>query len=85
MTKGAGARFIVVRHGETEWNVATRIQGQTDSNLTPAGLAQADAIGARLARERFDAIIASDLGRAWNCGADRGAFAPAGDGRSAAA
>jgi probable phosphoglycerate mutase len=65
MTKRAGARFIVVRHGETEWNVATRIQGQTDSELTPAGLAQADAIGARLARERFDAIIASDLGRAW--------------------
>jgi probable phosphoglycerate mutase len=58
-------RFIVVRHGETHWNVATRIQGQRDSDLTPAGLAQADAIGARLARERFDAIVASDLGRAW--------------------
>jgi len=57
-------RFIVVRHGETEWNVATRIQGQTDSDLTPAGLAQADAIGRRLARERFDALIASDMGRA---------------------
>lgn len=57
-------RFIVVRHGETEWNVATRIQGQTDSDLTANGLAQAEAIGARLARERFDAIVASDLGRA---------------------
>jgi len=65
VTKRAGARFIVVRHGETEWNVQTRIQGQTDSELTPAGLAQADAIGKRLARERFDALIASDLGRAW--------------------
>ena len=60
----AGVRFIVVRHGETEWNVATRIQGQRDSELTSAGLAQADAIGKRLARERFDAIVASDLGRA---------------------
>ena len=57
-------RFIVIRHGETQWNVATRIQGQHDSALTPAGLAQADAIGVRLARERFDAIVASDLGRA---------------------
>jgi 2,3-bisphosphoglycerate-dependent phosphoglycerate mutase len=60
----APTRFIVVRHGETHWNVATRIQGQHDSELTPGGLAQADAIGARLARERFDAIVASDLGRA---------------------
>lgn len=57
-------RFIVVRHGETHWNVETRIQGQRDSALTAAGLAQADAIGERLARERFDAIVASDLGRA---------------------
>jgi probable phosphoglycerate mutase len=57
-------RFIVVRHGETRWNTETRIQGQKDSDLTPEGLAQAEAIGRRLARERFDAIVASDLGRA---------------------
>jgi probable phosphoglycerate mutase len=57
-------RFIVVRHGQTVWNTETRIQGQTDSDLTEEGLAQADAIGRRLARERFDAIVASDLGRA---------------------
>lgn len=57
-------RFIVLRHGETEWNVAARIQGQLDSPLTPAGVAQAAAIAGRLARERFDALLASDLGRA---------------------
>jgi probable phosphoglycerate mutase len=57
-------RFIVVRHGQTVWNTETRIQGQTDSDLTAEGLAQADAIGRRLARERFDAIVASDMGRA---------------------
>ena len=57
-------RFIVVRHGETVWNTQTRIQGQTDSELTADGLAQAEAIGRRLAREKFDAIVASDLGRA---------------------
>lgn len=57
-------RFIVVRHGQTVWNTQTRIQGQTDSELTAEGLAQADAIGKRLAREKFDAIVASDLGRA---------------------
>jgi probable phosphoglycerate mutase len=57
-------RFIVVRHGETQWNVERRVQGSGDSPLTPGGLAQAEAIGRRLARERFDALIASDLGRA---------------------
>ena len=57
-------RFIVVRHGETVWNTETRIQGQTDSDLTAAGLAQAEAIGRRLGRERFDVLVSSDMGRA---------------------
>jgi probable phosphoglycerate mutase len=57
-------RFIVVRHGETQWNVERRIQGARDSALTAAGLAQADAIGKRLAHECFDVLISSDLGRA---------------------
>jgi 2,3-bisphosphoglycerate-dependent phosphoglycerate mutase len=57
-------RFIVVRHGETQWNVESRIQGQGDSPLTAAGRAQAEAIAARLAAERFDVLVASDLGRA---------------------
>ena len=57
-------RFIVVRHGETQWNVEQRIQGHGDSPLTRRGEAQADAIAARLAEERFDALVASDLGRA---------------------
>lgn len=57
-------RFIVVRHGETAWNIASRIQGQGDSPLTPKGEAQAEAIATRLARERFDVLVSSDLGRA---------------------
>lgn len=57
-------RFIVVRHGETRWNVEQRIQGNGDSPLTARGLAQADAIAQRLAAEPFDALVASDLGRA---------------------
>jgi len=59
-------RFIVVRHGETQWNVAGRIQGHGDSSLTETGRAQAEAIASRLAAERFDAIVASDLGRAFD-------------------
>jgi probable phosphoglycerate mutase len=59
------SRLVVVRHGETEWNVAGRIQGHTDSPLTAAGRAQAEAIGARLEKESFDRLVSSDLGRAW--------------------
>lgn len=57
-------RFIVVRHGETQWNVETRIQGQGDSPLTAAGRAQAEAIAGRLSGESFDVLVSSDLGRA---------------------
>jgi probable phosphoglycerate mutase len=57
-------RVIVVRHGQTEWNVEARIQGQGDSRLTAEGLAQARRIASRLAREPFDVLVSSDLGRA---------------------
>ena len=62
-------RIVAVRHGETQWNLAARIQGQTDSPLTAAGEAQAFAIAARLAGEPIDVIVASDLGRAWRTAA----------------
>ncbi len=62
-------RLILVRHGETEWNRESRIQGQTDSVLTAEGRAQAEAIGARLSGERIDAIVSSDLGRAMDTAA----------------
>ncbi len=52
-----------MRHGETHWNLASRIQGQRDSGLTDAGRAQADALARRLAAEPFDVLMSSDLGR----------------------
>ncbi|MDX2218527.1 MAG: histidine phosphatase family protein [Burkholderiales bacterium] len=60
----SGARLVVVRHGQTEWNVAGRIQGHGDSLLTALGIRQAEAMARRLAGESFDAILSSDLGRA---------------------
>jgi probable phosphoglycerate mutase len=57
-------KLVLVRHGETKWNVEQRIQGQGDSPLTEEGIDQARAIGRRLAAERFDRIVSSDLGRA---------------------
>jgi len=55
--------FLLLRHGETLWNRAGRLQGWQDSPLSEAGLAQARSLAARLAGERIDAIVASDLGR----------------------
>ena len=58
-------RLIAVRHGETAWNVDTRIQGQLDIGLNATGLWQAQRAGQALADERIGAIYASDLSRAW--------------------
>jgi len=57
-------RLIVIRHGETEWNIQHRYQGQKDSPLTEKGRAQAEAVADRLASEALDRIVSSDLGRA---------------------
>jgi probable phosphoglycerate mutase len=57
-------QLILVRHGQTEWNIAGIRQGHLDSRLTERGMAQAKALAQRLARERFSALYSSDLGRA---------------------
>ena len=57
-------RFVLLRHGQTQWNVESRIQGHVDSGLTAEGRAQARALAERMAPESFDLLLASDLGRA---------------------
>jgi probable phosphoglycerate mutase len=57
-------QIIIVRHGQTEWNIRGIRQGYLDSPLTAKGLAQAKALGQRLAREQFTTLYSSDLGRA---------------------
>lgn len=57
-------RIIAIRHGETAWNVDTRIQGHLDIPLNDTGRWQARRVGAALAGEELSAIYASDLGRA---------------------
>ncbi len=56
--------LIFVRHGETESNAENRYMGHLDSPLSATGMAQADAVAARLAEAGVDAIYTSDLGRA---------------------
>ncbi|MBG9389644.1 histidine phosphatase family protein [Caenimonas aquaedulcis] len=57
-------RIIAVRHGETSWNVDSRIQGQTDIGLNDTGRWQARRVGEALAGEDIKAVYSSDLGRA---------------------
>jgi probable phosphoglycerate mutase len=64
MPSPADTHLIAIRHGETEWNSQGRFQGHLNSVLNPGGLAQAEALGGRLAQERFDLLLSSDLGRA---------------------
>lgn len=47
-------KLILARHGETDWNVAKKIQGVTDTDLNENGLRQA--------RELAAAVLAGDLG-----------------------
>ncbi|MES2946672.1 MAG: histidine phosphatase family protein [Pseudomonadota bacterium] len=58
-------RIIAIRHGETTWNVDTRIQGQLDIPLNETGRRQANRLAAALRDEPIRAIYASDLARAW--------------------
>ena len=59
------ARVLAIRHGETTWNVDTRIQGQLDIGLNDTGRWQAGRLAQALAGEPISAIYASDLGRAF--------------------
>ena len=60
--------LFLFRHGETDWNREGRLQGHTDTPLNATGLAQAAALAERLRPHRLDAVMSSDLARAWTTG-----------------
>ena len=53
--------LILIRHGETDWNVQGRFQGQIDVPLNALGQRQAQRVAERMARERVDVLYCSDL------------------------
>lgn len=57
-------RLLLVRHGESQWNAAGRLQGQADPPLSKLGRRQAAHAAARLVDEGVDAVVSSDLERA---------------------
>jgi 2,3-bisphosphoglycerate-dependent phosphoglycerate mutase len=57
------AHLTLIRHGETDSNRVHRFQGQMDVPLNATGLLQAERLAERLAGERFDVGVASDLTR----------------------
>lgn len=57
-------KITVVRHGETEWNKALKLQGHQNSELTNNGIEQAKKLAETIRLRKFDNLISSDLGRA---------------------
>ena len=58
-------RFILFRHGETDWNKEKRLQGWSDIPVNEAGKKQAHKLAQRLQKENIDYLYSSPLSRAY--------------------
>ena len=59
-------RLVMLRHGQTDFNLGSRMQGQLDTELTELGRAQAVAAAEALAKRQPLLIVSSDLRRAYD-------------------
>lgn len=57
-------KVVFIRHGQTEWNVSGRYQGQSDVALSQEGIRQAEKLAGRFPVAAVDAVYSSDLERA---------------------
>ncbi len=73
VVSGDGRRLVLVRHGQTAWNVERRAQGHTDVGLDEVGRAQARAMAPYVAALGLHAVWSSDLARAAETAAAVGA------------
>ena len=58
------ATLLLVRHGETDWNIENRFQGHADPPLNETGREQSRELARELAGERLVAVVSSPLRRA---------------------
>ncbi len=65
-------RLILVRHGQTEYNATSRMQGQLDTELSALGRRQAVAAARVLVEHSPVAIVSSDLRRAYDTAVELG-------------
>lgn len=56
-------RIYLVRHGQTDWNLEERLQGQADNDLNASGIRQAERVARQLEGMDFDAAFCSPLVR----------------------
>ncbi|HND48503.1 MAG TPA: alpha-ribazole phosphatase [Anaerolineales bacterium] len=57
-------KLFLTRHGQTDWNIARRYQGHSNTELNQVGIRQAEQLAKRLLAETIHAIYSSDLSRA---------------------
>ena len=57
-------KIVLVRHGETEWNVSEIFRGRIDVDLNETGLKQAELLGEYLSERDIEAIYSGPLKRA---------------------
>ncbi|MGB0844179.1 MAG: histidine phosphatase family protein [Alphaproteobacteria bacterium] len=57
------SKLLIIRHGETTWNAAGRMQGQANSPLSDKGIAQAKAMAPNFVGRIFKSVTCSDLDR----------------------
>lgn len=58
------AQLILIRHGESQWNLENKFTGWVDVELTPKGIQEAKDAGEKLRPYRFDQAFTSGLKRA---------------------
>jgi 2,3-bisphosphoglycerate-dependent phosphoglycerate mutase len=58
------SKLVIVRHGQSQWNLENRFTGWIDIDLSPAGIEEAQKAGEKLKGQSFDMAFTSDLVRA---------------------